>query len=152
MFRPKLTSLIHHRKAMLLLDDYDINDDGFCAFVRHERPHVFTQPDGSVPSWVGIEYMAQTASAWAGWRHLKENEKIQYCLLLSVRHYTSYIENFKQHKCLNILVNEVRRIRSLGIFACKINDVEGNLLVQAQITGVEVPTIKQLKKYMDVLT
>ena len=74
-----------HRGAMRLIDrlieageehavaEVDVPDEGL--FVR----------DGSVPAWVGIEYMAQTIAAWAGARALRTGGSPKLGFLLGSR-------------------------------------------------------------------
>ena len=63
-----IENYVPHRGAMLLIDRLVSADaEGAVAEVIVPRDGLFLQ-DAGMPSWVGLEYMAQTVAAWAGWR------------------------------------------------------------------------------------
>lgn len=72
---------------MLLLDDilhYD--SGGLCAAV-HVRPEKLFCDERGVPGWIGLEWMAQTAGAWAGAQQLDSGESVDIGFLLGTRRY-----------------------------------------------------------------
>src|ERR1051325_2359742 len=64
---PDIRSLLPHTGRMVLLDRVIAADaDNLCAEVTIRRDSVFFDGSG-VGAWVGIEYMAQTIGAYAGY-------------------------------------------------------------------------------------
>lgn len=64
----RVENWIPHRGAMRLLDRVlAVDADGAVGEVEVPFDGLFVR-DGQVPAWIGIEYMAQTVSAWAGGR------------------------------------------------------------------------------------
>lgn len=112
---------IPHRGAMRLIDrlieageehavaEVDVPDDGL--FVR----------DGSVPAWVGIEYMAQTIAAWAGARALRTGGTPRLGFLLGSRRYEAQRPSFPCGATLRIETRcELTSSNGLGQFDCRI--------------------------------
>jgi predicted hotdog family 3-hydroxylacyl-ACP dehydratase len=64
----------------------EIDDEHVVAEVDVPFDGLFVR-DGRVPSWIGIEYMAQTVSAWAGRRGRAAGGAPRAGLLLGSRRY-----------------------------------------------------------------
>lgn len=72
---------------MLLLDDilhYD--SGGLCAAV-YVRPEKLFCDERGAPGWAGLEWMAQTAGAWAGAQQLDSGGRVDIGFLLGTRRY-----------------------------------------------------------------
>lgn len=69
-----LATLLPHRDPMILLSTAVDYGDDFATAVVHisEASPFFDAELGGVPSWVGMEYMAQTIGIWAGHQRLKK--------------------------------------------------------------------------------
>lgn len=86
--------LVPHRGVMSLLDRIDeYGEDWLRASVEIRRSSLFAAGDG-VPAWVGIEYMAQAASAFAGIEQVQRGEAPSIGLLIGARYYRSMLETF----------------------------------------------------------
>lgn len=85
--RYRVEDLVPHRGAMSLLDSIeDYGNDWLRARVTPRRSSVFAQQAG-MPAWVGIEYMAQTASAFGGIEQVQQGSKPSIGLLIGSRYY-----------------------------------------------------------------
>ena len=63
---PDIRDLLPHSGPMVLLDHVVAADDeSLCAAVRVRENSLF-YVDGAVGGWVGLEYMAQSIGAFAG--------------------------------------------------------------------------------------
>lgn len=135
----RVESWIPHRGAMrliarvLLVDaeravaEVDVPFDGL--FVR----------DGQVPAWIGIEYMAQTVSAWAGGRGRGSGGSPRPGLLLGSRRYEAHCEGFASGACLRIEAHcELIGSNGLGQFDCRITQ-DGRELAAARISVLDPP-------------
>jgi predicted hotdog family 3-hydroxylacyl-ACP dehydratase len=85
--RYAVEDLVPHRGAMSLLDTIDdYGPDWLRAGVTPRRSTPFAQARG-VPTWVGIEYMAQAASAFGGIEQVQQGFKPSIGLLIGSRYY-----------------------------------------------------------------
>ncbi|WP_437881886.1 ApeP family dehydratase [Pseudomonas sp. LRF_L74] len=119
----RIEELLPHAGDMLLIDAvHFIDEENVQATVRI-RPHgLFSQADGSMPAWVGIELMAQTIAAYAGYHLLSAGQPIELGFLLGTRNYQCSVERFPvdsvlQLKALRTLEDE----SGMGMFECHID-------------------------------
>ncbi|MES2935522.1 MAG: hotdog family protein [Pseudomonadota bacterium] len=91
----------------------------------------------SVGGWVGIEYMAQTVAAWAGWRARLLGESPKIGFLLGTRRYNCSRAAFHLGDTLRV---EVRRHfqadNGLAQFDCKL-EIDGATVATAALTVFE---------------
>lgn len=79
--------LLAHRAPMLLLDEILRYDrQSLCAAVKVCPGKPFCDEQGA-PGWIGLEWMAQTAGAWAGARQLDAGQRVAIGFLLGTRRY-----------------------------------------------------------------
>ncbi|VUD68865.1 hypothetical protein TDB9533_04224 [Thalassocella blandensis] len=116
-----IDSLVPHQGAMCLLHRVvDAGDDWLIAEAHIHSDNLYMLPEG-VPSWLGIEYMAQTISALAGLRELKTQGEVKLGFLLGTRKYTVNQAFFPVGSVLRIKVEEVvLGENGLGAFDCEI--------------------------------
>ncbi len=87
MALPDIRSLVPQTGAMVLLDSVIAADqESLCAAVTI-RPENLFYKDKGVGAWVGIEYMAQTIAAYAGYLALQHGEPIKVGFLIGARRY-----------------------------------------------------------------
>lgn len=85
--RYRVDELVPHRGAMSLLDSIDgYGADWLRATVTPRPGARFAMPAG-VPAWVGIEYMAQAASAFGGIEQVQRGQEPSIGLLIGARYY-----------------------------------------------------------------
>lgn len=100
--------------------------------------NLFADQEG-VPAWIGIEYMAQAISAWAGCRGLARGEPARIGFLLGTRRYACGVRHFAISAQLRI---EARRVlfgdNGMGMFSCRILEGESEL-ARAQVAVFEPP-------------
>ncbi|MGQ0586898.1 MAG: ApeP family dehydratase [Gammaproteobacteria bacterium] len=125
--------VLPHRGAMLLLDSIrDYGDDWLVAEVRVRKDSNFGTPDG-VPSWVGIEYMAQAVSAWSGIGQVQNGGKPGIGLLLGSRRYQARRPLFAVGSHLRVRARLVwRDTDDLAAFDCAIEE-DGEAVAHAQL-------------------
>lgn len=128
---------IPHRGAMRLLDRMVMVDDA-CAVAEVDVPldGIFTR-DGEVPVWIGIEYMAQTISAWAGGRARRQGGAPRLGLLLGSRSYTAHCAGFPAGTTLRVQARcELMGDNGLGLFDCRI-DLGETAMATARVSVFE---------------
>jgi predicted hotdog family 3-hydroxylacyl-ACP dehydratase len=90
----RVEELVPHRGRMCLLDTIvDYGEDWLRATVTPGPGARFATSDG-VPAWVGIEYMAQAASAFGGIEQVQRGEQPSVGLLIGARYYRCMQDHF----------------------------------------------------------
>ncbi|MFN9473061.1 hypothetical protein [Acidovorax sp.] len=129
---------VPHRGAMLLLDRLLAADvDSAVAEVTVPRGGLFLH-DAGMPSWVGMEYMAQTVAAWAGWNALRKCQAVKIGFLLGSRRYETTQAFFAPGAVLRIRVDcDMMGDNGLGMFDCRIHGADEKELACARISVFE---------------
>jgi len=113
--------LVRHRGGMSLLDqvvDYDKTWLKASSTLTEEN---LFMSGGWMPSWVGIEYMAQSVAALAGTRAIRQNEPVKVGFLVSTRKYEAERPAFPVGSTLTVVVSEVvMGENGLGVFDCEL--------------------------------
>ena len=122
---PDIRALIPHSGAMVLLDRViAIDEESLCAEVRIRPDSLFCAPSG-VGAWIGLEYMAQTIAAFAGYTAYLRGEPVKPGFLLGARRYECTRALFGLGSLLKVHVRRVLQSETgLGSFECRIEDGE----------------------------
>src|SRR4051812_2093106 len=100
----RIEDYIPHRAGMRLVDRIlEVDDEHVVAEVDVPFDGLFVR-DGQVPSWIGIEYMAQAVSAGAGNRARGLGGAPRAGLLLGSRRYEVKCDGFPSGKRLRLEV------------------------------------------------
>ena len=125
---PDIASLVPHAKPMLLVDSVITADAENLSAELLIRDDSLFCADGAVGAWVGLEYMAQTVAAHAGYLAHLEGVPIKPGMLLGTRDYRCSTSSFPSGTKLRI---HVKRLfvadNGIGSYACKIDDTENEL-------------------------
>jgi predicted hotdog family 3-hydroxylacyl-ACP dehydratase len=115
--------LIPHSGAMVLLDRViAVSEESLCAEVCIRPNSLFCSASG-VGAWVGLEYMAQTIAAFAGYRAYLRGEDVKPGFLLGARRYECTLPMFSLGSLLAVHVRRVFESENgLGSFQCHIED------------------------------
>ena len=118
---PDIRSLIPHSGAMVLLDRViAVDEESLCAEVRIRPDSLFCAASG-VGAWVGLEYMAQTIAAFAGYTAYLRGEAVKPGFLLGARRYECTVPMFSLGSLLRVHVRRVLQSENgLGSFRCRI--------------------------------
>lgn len=136
-FDPELFDLVPHRPPMLLINRIESIEDtssSATVLIDHETP--FFEPDKGVPSWIGLEYMGQTAALIAG-RQLKRGVlQAHLGILLGSRNYTAAQAYFSPAIDLRVACQQTAMVgESLVTFRCTIHSLDGKLpLAEASLS------------------
>jgi predicted hotdog family 3-hydroxylacyl-ACP dehydratase len=135
----RVDSWIPHRGAMRLIDRVlAVDGDGAVAEVDVPFDGLFVR-DGEVPSWIGIEYMAQTVAAWAGGRARARGGAPRAGLLLGSRRYEVRRGGFPCGARLRVEARcELIGENGLGLFDCRI-ELDGVPVATARISVFDPP-------------
>ncbi len=133
---PAVAELLPLAGSAILLDELRAETaHGVIAAARIGRSHLFFSVEQrGVPSWVGIELMAQTIGLHAGLVARRENRPPQVGYLLGTRRYAPETSWFPEGASLEIRVERLYLDDSgLGAYDCTIVS-DGALLAHATIT------------------
>ncbi len=120
---PPIEELIPHRGESILLDRVIAHDgESTTATLIVGSQRWLRQGDGSVPSWLAIEYMAQCVAAHEGLLARAEGRRLPLGFLASVTRLRLGISRFRGDEQLRVRARRIRGRPSLGVLshACAI--------------------------------
>ncbi|MGH8377360.1 MAG: 3-hydroxylacyl-ACP dehydratase [Gammaproteobacteria bacterium] len=133
---PAVTELLPHTGRAILIDELRAETaQGVIAAARISRGHAFFSPQQrGVPSWVGIELMAQAIALHAGLLARRGNGRPRVGYLLGTRRYAPSVASFPEGSELEIRVERSYLDDSgLGAYDCSIVS-NGSALASATLT------------------
>lgn len=127
-----INELVPHDRTMSLLDNViECDTDSLKASVTIHRDSMFAEEQG-IPAWIGVEYMAQAISAWAGYQDKEMGREVNIGFLVGTRRYQSNLPYFPIGATLIISIDrELQGDNGLGVFNCRIES--SNLEVTAAL-------------------
>jgi predicted hotdog family 3-hydroxylacyl-ACP dehydratase len=147
---PPIRELMAHRDPVILLDCVLVHDAASTSvLVSTAKQQWLRRKDGSVASWLALEYMAQGIAAHEGLRALAEGRPLPVGFLVSAKGLRFYCASFAPDERLRVGVRRVRGRPGLGVIAhqCTLHgeaaEARGPLLAEGRLT-VSVPP--QLQK------
>jgi predicted hotdog family 3-hydroxylacyl-ACP dehydratase len=119
-FSYPIETLLPQSKAMVLLDRVvEVDNDHIVAELTVRDDGLFSLADQTVPSWVGLEYMAQTVAAFSGYHRKQRGEKIGLGFLLGTRYYQCSVDRFTCGTRLQIRAEKIiEAANDLSVFDC----------------------------------
>lgn len=135
MTETDLLELIPHKPPMLLLSrGIAVTGRSACAEIVIDARSAFLVPGRGVPSWIGVEYMGQTAALIAGYQQRHEQLAPHLGMLLGTRRYTVSSAWFEEGATLRVTCEEVAVVgHQLATFQCEIHD---------RLTGVQAASAR----------
>jgi len=132
---PPIAELIPHAGGMLLLDRVLAHkaNHTVCA-TSADRSPLFANADGRVPSWVGIEYMAQCAAVHGELANRRRSEAPRPGLLLGSRRLEIHRDAFAAGDPLEVTARHHMGESGLVAFDCSIRSVSsGETLIEGRV-------------------
>jgi len=124
---------------MVLLDEVCEFDDEQLIARTSVKLGPYSLPDGALPSWLGLELMAQAVAAWAGCQSREAGQPAKLGFLLGTRRYESHLEKFPLGTELTITAKRSFVDDSgLGSFECSLHGEE-RLLAVARLSIYQPP-------------
>lgn len=140
MSQARIESLIPHRRPMLLIDEAESISGSYSSSRIHisESSSFFVTGKG-VPSWIGVEYMGQTAAMIAGYQLEQGQVEPHVGLLLGTRKYSATQAWFEPGTTLTVSCEELAVVgQGLATFHCEIKNGE-QLLASAKLSVFRKP-------------
>jgi len=128
-----VAELLPHAGDMILLDEV-LSCQGDDLVARATvRPGPFSQPDGSLPPWLGLEFMAQAVAAWAGWQARQAGEPVKLGFLLGTRHYECHVDALPPGAALTIhITRTLQDDLGMGVFHAQLLE-DSRVIAQARL-------------------
>ena len=112
--------LIPHEKPMVFIDHLiQVSEFTAIAELKITSDLLFYKSRG-LPTWTSIELMAQTVSAYAGYRAQSSNAQPKIGFLLGTRKLHLPVEFFEEGEIVRIQVEQNYIHEGLGQFVCEI--------------------------------
>ena len=142
---PDIEHLVPHRAPMLLIDRIiEVADDAVTATARIDRTSVFALGDEGVPSYVGLEMMAQTVCAYDGLRRFEEGLPPPVGFLLGCRRYSVRRPYLAPGTILTITAHMLIHDGAMASFDCIIRDAELASFAQGSLNVYRPATPQKL--------
>jgi predicted hotdog family 3-hydroxylacyl-ACP dehydratase len=120
---PDIERLVPHRAPMLLIDRIvEATEDAVTAETRIDPQCIFAVGNEGVPSYVGLEMMAQTVCAFDGLRRFEEGLPPPLGFLLGCRRYTVRRPYLVPCAVLTITARMLLHDGDMASFDCSIRD------------------------------
>lgn len=129
-------ALLPHEARMILLDEViDYDATSLRARVDISAASLFATPEG-VPSYVGLEYMAQACGAHAGALARDAGAAVRIGFLLGTRQYRMDTPWFRLGDRLTVSVSMTYSDNEMGSFGCRI-EIAGAIVAEAQLNVIQ---------------
>lgn len=116
--------VLPHAGQMILLDEIlDFVPEGsiLCG-VTVGTWSLFHNETGLLPAFVGLEFMAQTVSAYFGMLRRLAGEPLEVGFLLGTRRMSVNLDAFQPGQQLTVEANKVYDYNGMGVFDCSITE------------------------------
>lgn len=135
---PIETFLLHRESMLLIQSIVGCGDNWLEATVDvSASSSLFISGQRTVPSWVGLEYMAQAISAFAGVMAWRQGRKPEVGFLLGTRRYSVVEHSFDPQELLTVKVTQLLRDdNNLVLFDCHIYR-GGKSIAAAEIKAIQ---------------
>ena len=138
--------LLPHSGRMILIDRIIACDEHRVhTEVTITAQHLFADENAQVPSYVGLEIMAQSVGVIAGyvWRRQQQAPRVGF--LLGTRLFTANVSHFFASQCLQVTAQEVyREENGMAAYDCQIC-CAGEVLAQARLSAYEPQNLDEFK-------
>ncbi len=135
-----VTPLLPHRGPAIVLDGLkELWEDGCLAVAQVREGVWYLDAAGLMPAWVGLEMMAQAASAFSGHRNALSGRPVRVGYLLGTRSFTATGPAFPVGTVLEIEVRVLFLDESgPSAFRCELRR-SGQTVATATLKAIELP-------------
>jgi len=130
-----IETVVPHDHPMILIDEllhYD-NEKACCQLTIHQGSNFYNVKKQSVPSYVAIEYMAQSIAAFANANEKDQGGEVAIGFLVSSRKFKMFVSEFTLGEKLQVCVEQLYVEESgLSAFDCQVKR-DNDLLATAKI-------------------
>jgi predicted hotdog family 3-hydroxylacyl-ACP dehydratase len=121
-----MAEILPHKPPMIFIDgvsEYNLDKRTVTAyFTVTAKSHFYDPIAGGIPSWAGIEYMAQSIGTLAGINALEHGNTPSLAFFLGTKSYDIHTYLFSLNKRYNVDVSENFTDSEMGSYHCRIYD------------------------------
>jgi predicted hotdog family 3-hydroxylacyl-ACP dehydratase len=140
--------ILPHKGDMVLIHSLlEYGEDYLTSCVDIKKQILFKNANGEVPSWIGMEYMAQTIGAFAGVAAEKTGGDPKIGFLISVRQYKMNHSVFTSDQKLRIHVKLTYSDSVMGAYDCTIEDYKSKKELVTSLVRVYQP--EDVEKFLN---
>lgn len=130
-----IEELLPHDHPMILIDEvHEDPQQGFYSLTRISEDCPFYEAGRGVPSYVGVEYVAQTVGALVGLAARRTDKAVQLGYLLGTRTYSTRTSYFKPGMLVTTRVAPVFEAGNLAKYDGVISNDAGQTLAETSLT------------------
>ncbi|MGY6269627.1 ApeP family dehydratase [Achromobacter denitrificans] len=123
-----IATLLPHAGAAILLDEVLSWDAETLTAAATVRPGPYSLPDGSLPPWLGLEFMAQAVGAWAGCHARAAGAPVRLGFLVGTRSYECASAGFPSGARLTVSAERsLSDGAGISLFECTLSGEAGQL-------------------------
>jgi len=139
-----VAELVRHSGEIILIDTIiEVDDESLHAETTVRNDGLFNTGPEDVPSFIAVEYMAQSIAAWAGYRGRHEGKPANPGLLLGTRDFTASIPMLPVGSTVQIQVNLVMEMASgLAVFDAQVSNDE--LTISSRLSVLTVYSLDDI--------
>ena len=146
---PAIDFIPHNGKLALVDKITEISEGYIECSVKTSDSLPFRDEQNRIPSWIGIEYMAQSIGAYAGWTDSQEGKPVKVGFLLGSRKMTLHTDFFVD-ETIYIQARLVFRNEELGSFKCSIlSENKQSVLAEATVNVFQPDSIDKFLEEAD---
>lgn len=135
---PSVAELLPHAGGMRLLERVVSHGaEGTACETHSARSQLFRRPDGTLPSWIAIEWMAQCAGVHGALAARALGKRIEIGFLVGSRSGRFAVAHLPEGP-LTVRAALQRETGGLHAFSCRVEAADGALLAEASL-GVFIP-------------
>jgi predicted hotdog family 3-hydroxylacyl-ACP dehydratase len=159
---PDVAKLVPHAGRMRLVSAVlEHTPERTVCRVDVEASRLFAGPDGSVPGWIALEWMAQAIAAHAGLVAHLAGARLRSpsarcapaapaCLFLGARRARIHVDGFRPGQTVRVVSRHLRGERGLAWFECRVEDPEsGAALAEGRLSVYALETPEPAGEGMD---
>jgi predicted hotdog family 3-hydroxylacyl-ACP dehydratase len=144
-----INNMIPQKPPMRLVDKIiGFKDETVHSQATITPTHIFFWNETkSIPHWVAIEIMAQTAAAYGKLKTEDYDAEASIGFLLSVRNYTTNVDSYSESSILDVYTECIILDSGTGVFKCKI-EVDGKTTATVNINAHQPQNKDDAKKIL----
>jgi len=145
-FPPIERVLPHEGPSILLARVVEHEADRTVCLAAPERAGLYRGDDGGVPSWVGLEMMAQCMAAHAGLRAHAKGEPPSIGFLLGTRRLKLLAAELPLDRSLEVHAERLWGDGRMVSFTCSIREADGGAALVTGNVNAYVPDDRELRR------
>ena len=132
--RFSMAEILPHDDPMILIDELlKVDFDSAISRAVIKSDCLLLDSTGKAPAAIGIEWMAQTIAAHAGYKSRSAGEPIAIGYLLGARHYSSTRNEFYAGEEVEVAVVESFKDEKIAAYNCRILQ-DSTIIARATVT------------------